>query len=159
MVLHDFRNDFLLVWSILTITSLLLLLPQEIELFLELVLVVQKLRPPLFSQPVLQGLQQLHRVLFTPNVQICLHFLLCINSDQLLSLYCQLKLSSGCFLEILFPQIGDDVGLAGFCTDFDFAGIWNQAIFVTNRKKFTTRFRMFQHCRSLHDVVVLSSVP
>ena len=43
MVLHDFRNDFLLVWSILTITSLLLLLPQEIELFLELVLVVQKL--------------------------------------------------------------------------------------------------------------------
>ena len=58
-----------------------------------------------------------------------------------------------------FPKkFKPNVGLAGFCTDFDFAGIWNQAIFVTNREKFITCFRMFQHCRPLHDVVVISSV-
>ena len=43
MVLDGCQNDFLLVWSILSTIFLLLLLPQEVELFLELVLVVQKL--------------------------------------------------------------------------------------------------------------------
>ena len=94
------RVSVLLLFLIST-HSLVLLSVQEIEFFLVLVPIVQKLWQLLFFQPVHQRLQSLSRVFFSQPLQIRLKLLLCICSDNFFGIYCQLKLSFGCFPEVL----------------------------------------------------------